>query len=270
LGRALSAFSFVFAVSVPALADHPRAATPSDLRQLRTEVALLDDRLQSIDSTSPRAREFREREQAIREDLVWLRDEMRRHQQDETAGRGASKVEVDKLRQEIRELRNDIDASADSAVRGQRRGQVSVPDGTEIHVRLDESLSSRNARPEDRVVATVATSVSERGRLAIPAGTEVRGIVQEVDRAQRPARGGRLELSFDSLVIDGQRVAMRSRVVRVEESGLDKSKAGLGALIGALVGGTGTVVATSGDEVELPAGTVLTLRLERPLAVAQR
>jgi hypothetical protein len=43
-----------------------------------------------------------------------------------------------------------------------------------------------------------------------------------------------------------------------------------GALIGALVGGTGTVVATSGDEVELPAGTVLTLRLERPLAVAQR
>jgi hypothetical protein len=275
---------FLFAATVPAFADHPAAATPSDLRQLRTEVELLDDRLQTIDSDHPRAREFREREGEIRNDLVWLRDEMKRHQENEAAGRGASKSEVDALRQEIRSLRNDIDASSDPPLRG--RGEVSVPDGTEIQVRLDESVSSRTARPEDRVAATVATSVSEGGRLAIPAGTEVGGIVQDVEKGHRPSKGGRLELSFDSLVMDGQRVAMRSRVVRVEESGLDKGKAGLGALIGgvvgavidgkkgaligALVGGTGAVVASSGDDVELPAGTVLTLRLERPLAVARR
>ena len=40
-----------------------------------------------------------------------------------------------------------------------------------------------------------------------------------------------------------------------------------GALIGVLVGGGGAVVASKGDDVELPAGTVVNLRLERPVAV---
>jgi hypothetical protein len=136
------------------------------------------------------------------------------------------------------------------------------------------------------VVATVTEPVTRNGRTAIPAGTEVRGSVASVQRAQRPSKGGRLELEFDQLLVDGQRVGMDARVVRVEESGIDKKKAGLGAviggvlgavldgksgaLIGAIVGGGGAVVASSGEEVELPAGTVLTVQLERPVTLARR
>ncbi|MCG6922678.1 MAG: hypothetical protein LJF15_16560 [Acidobacteria bacterium] len=40
-----------------------------------------------------------------------------------------------------------------------------------------------------------------------------------------------------------------------------------GAIAGILVGGGGAVAATKGDDVELPAGTVLTVRLERPLII---
>jgi hypothetical protein len=36
------------------------------------------------------------------------------------------------------------------------------------------------------------------------------------------------------------------------------------------VGGTGAVVGTKGDEVELPAATVLTVRLEEPLRIDRR
>ena len=43
-----------------------------------------------------------------------------------------------------------------------------------------------------------------------------------------------------------------------------------GAVIGAIVGGGGAVVASSGEEVELPAGTVLTVQLERPMTLARR
>jgi hypothetical protein len=43
-----------------------------------------------------------------------------------------------------------------------------------------------------------------------------------------------------------------------------------GALIGAIVGGSGAVVALKGDEVELPAGTILALRLRRAVEVAGR
>jgi hypothetical protein len=274
------------AAAAPALADHP-AATPSELRELRTEVNRLDDSLRMVRDDHPRAGEFRERERRIREDLEWLRDQMLQHQNDETRGLGASKTEVDALRREIRTLRDDIDATLDVPVAA--RADVDVPDGTEIRVRLEEAISSKTARLEDRVVATVAEPVyGDRSddRPAIPAGTEVQGSVENVQRAQRPSKGGRLQMAFESLVVDGQRVSMDAQVVQVQEGGIDERKAGLGALIGgvlgavidgkkgalvgAIVGGGGTLAASSGSEVELPAGTLLTVRLERPLRLAQR
>jgi len=42
-----------------------------------------------------------------------------------------------------------------------------------------------------------------------------------------------------------------------------------GAIVGILVGGTGAVVASKGEEVELPEGTILTLTLEKPLPIPQ-
>jgi outer membrane lipoprotein SlyB len=180
-------------------------------------------------------------------------------------------------------LRNDVEAAGAPS---EHAADVDVPDGTPIEVRLDESLSSRVARPEDRVTASVAESVRVDGRLAIPAGATIEGVVQSVEPARRPAHGGSLDLSFDTLAVAGRRTRMSARVVSVEEDSLDKSKAGLGALVGgvlgalvegkkgaivgALVGGTGAVVATRGDDVELPAGTRLTLRLDRPVRVSRR
>jgi hypothetical protein len=124
------------------------------------------------------------------------------------------------------------------------------------------------------------------GRIAIPAGTEVRGIVRDVEPARRPAHGGRLELAFGSLVLEGQPVGMRTSVVKISEHKVDSSKAGLGALlggvigavtggkkgllIGGVVGAAGAIVATKGDEVEIPAGTEVVLRLERPMDLARR
>ncbi|HEY7924551.1 MAG TPA: hypothetical protein VII62_15290 [Vicinamibacteria bacterium] len=279
-------FMFLLAAStVPAFADHPEAATTTDLRELRTEVNRLDDSLQLLDESDSRTRGFREREQAIRDRLVVLRDEMRRHQQNEAEGLGASKAEVADLRRDITSLSRDIDVAFETPG-SSRASSVDLPNGTEIKVRLAEPLSSKTSRVEERVVATVAEPVTRNGRTAVPAGTEVRGTVSSVQRAQRPSKGGRLEVSFDQMVMDGQRVGMDARVVKVEEGGVDKKKAGLGAviggvlgavldgksgaLIGAIVGGGGAVVASSGEEVELPAGTVLTVQLERPMTLARR
>ena len=40
-----------------------------------------------------------------------------------------------------------------------------------------------------------------------------------------------------------------------------------GLIVGALVGGTGAVVATKGDDVDLPAGSLLTIRLDEDLVI---
>jgi hypothetical protein len=267
--------------AVTVSADHPAGATIADIRQLQSDVDRLDDSLAQVGDTSPRAEEFRRREAEIRDDLIWLRGQVRRHQRDESQGLGASQAEVEELRRSIVDLRNDVDRTLDPRPLS---GDIGVPNGTEMAVRLDRALSSRTARREDRVEATVAESVRVAGRVAIPAGTRVRGIVQDVEPASRPSHGGRLELTFDQLLMpNGRRVDIRSSVAGIEEEGLDKKRAGLGAvlggilggvldgkkgaLIGVLVGGGGAVVASKGDDVELPAGTVVNLRLDRPVAV---
>ncbi|HET7746622.1 MAG TPA: hypothetical protein VFM29_04920, partial [Vicinamibacteria bacterium] len=103
-----------------------------------------------------------------------------------------------------------------------------------------------------------------------------------------PVRGGELELAFESLHFeDSTRVDIRSQVVRLEED-IDPgretgTRAGIGAalgtllggvlggkkgaIIGLVVGGAGGAISSRGEEVELPAGTILTLRLDRALNV---
>jgi hypothetical protein len=281
---ALLTVALLAAMALPAVADHPSGATTDDIRQLQTEMELLDDSLRLVDSDHPQAREFRRREEELREELTYMKVQVRRHENQRVAS-PPSKAEVEQLRRQAVDLRNDIDRSLGSRRRAAR--DISLPDGTEIQVRLDQSLTSRTARLEDRVRASVAQSVVHDGVVAIPAGTDVDGTVLRAEAAERPSRGGRLELSFDSLrMSDGRRVDIRARVVSLEEEGLDKSKAGLGALIGGILGavvdgkqgaviggilgGGGTVVASTGDDVELPAGTILTIRLDRPAMVALR
>jgi hypothetical protein len=272
----------IIAGAAQASADHPTGATTADIRHLQSEADRLDESLARLSDDSPRVAEFRRREAEIRDEIVWLRVQVRRHQRNDSKGLGASRAEVEELRRSIVDLRHDVDAAL--GTRSPGAGELSIPNGTALAVRLDTALSSRTARREDRVEATVAESVSVDGRVAIPAGARVRGIVQDVEPANRPSNGGRLELTFDQILMpNGRRVDIRSSVASLEEEGLDKKRAGLGALIGGilggvldgkkgaligvLVGGGGAVVASKGDDVELPAGTVVNLRLERPVAV---
>jgi hypothetical protein len=269
-----------------AVADHPDGATQADIRALQREVNRLDDSLSRLDDRSSRASEFRRREEEIRDDLTSLSAQVRRHQQDESAGLGASKADVDALRDSIIDLRNDIDAAGGYRDERPISGRASIPDGTRIQVRLEETISSKTARREDQVTATIAEPIRVDGRVVVPAGQVVTGTVRDVEGAERASRGGRLDLSFGTLeTTDGRRVRIPARVVSVEEQGLDKKKAGLGAivggilgavvdgtqgaLIGAVLGGGGAVVADRGDDVQLPAGTVLTLRLEEPVSIAR-
>jgi len=283
----MALLTLLLAAAVPALAQDSAMATPSQLRELRTEVNRLDDSLKMVTDDNPRAQELRDREKRVREDLQWLRDEMLKHQEDEAKGLAATSAEVESLRSEIRSLRDEIDDSI-GATAASQSGDVDLPDGTQIQLRLEDPLSSKTARPEDRVVATVAEPVygDRDTRPAIPAGTAVRGVVQDVQPAQRPSKGGRLDVTFSSLILGDQTVHMDARVVDMKQGGINQGRAGLGAVVGgvlgavldgakgavvgAILGGGGAVVASSGRDVELPAGTLLTLRLERPLRVARR
>ncbi|HZR27037.1 MAG TPA: hypothetical protein VFA59_25800 [Vicinamibacterales bacterium] len=180
---------------------------------------------------------------------------------------------------------NDYPRPAPTAGRSQNPNEIPV--GTEFDVRLQQSLSSGTSQPEDRFEATTMVDLrDESGRVLIPAGSVMRGIVSSVHKATRIERKGSMTVAFDRVTVNGRALPMRGTVTQALESeGIagEKEKIGIGAgagailgailggakgaLAGILIGGGGTIAATEGQDVNLPSGTVLRVRLDSPLDI---
>jgi hypothetical protein len=275
---ALSVASATFAETAITSAQSVDEASLDDLRRLQDNLANLDGEIAALEPGDAKADAFRSRAEGIREETVYLKVKMEHHQRDGGSGTGLSREEVARVRRLVDELRDDITAAF-----GREERELRLPEGTSIQVRLEHALSSKTARREDRVDASVAEPVRAAGVIALPAGSQVQGVVRDVEAAERPSKAGRIEIEFDTVYVDRTRIEMRGRVAEIRESGERAQKAGIGAVVGGvlggilggkkgaiagiLVGGGGAVAATKGDDVELPAGTVLTVRLERPLVI---
>jgi hypothetical protein len=179
---------------------------------------------------------------------------------------------------------NDTRYPADGAViRSQNPNEIPV--STEFDVRLQNPLSSKTAQVEDRFEATTMVDLrDERGRVMVPAGSVMRGVISSVHPATRMERKGSMTVAFDRVTINGRAYPIRATVSQALESeGImgEKEKIGIGAgagailgailggakgaLAGILIGGGGTIAATDGQDVELPSGTALRVRMDAPL-----
>ena len=160
-----------------------------------------------------------------------------------------------------------------------------VDAGTYISVRTRQEI--RASRAEDRVfTASVAEDVWDDDRRLsvpiIPRGTPVALRVRAV-------RDGELILDMDSLTIDRQRYRVDTPAIRAEGHNRDNhtgeivgTGAVIGTIIGAIAGGGkgaaigaatgaaagGVGVLARGRSLNIPAGTVVTFRLDRNLVVA--
>ena len=161
---------------------------------------------------------------------------------------------------------------------------MDVPVGTEIDVRLQQSLSSATAQVEDRFEATTLVDLTNGDRVIIPAGSVMRGVVSAVTKTTRTERKGSLTVAFDQVKINGRDYPIRGTVSQAIESEGIKGEttkigagAGVGAIIGGilggakgalagiLIGGGGTIAATEGKDVDVPAGTTLRVRMDSGL-----
>jgi hypothetical protein len=164
-----------------------------------------------------------------------------------------------------------------------------VPAGTEMDVRLANSLNSGTAQVEDRFEATTLVALNIDGRAVIPAGSVMRGVVTAVEPATRTNRTARMTISFDQLTANNRAYPIRATVTQAIEGEGIKGEAGRvgvgagvgailggilggfkGALAGILIGGGGTIAATEGKEIELPQGTVLRVRFDSPLQISHQ
>lgn len=175
------------------------------------------------------------------------------------------------------------------AVSGRR---LEAPAGTELAVRTVETIDSRNAGADQTFTAVVEQEVTnDSGRVLIPGGSSAQLMIRQMSSGG--ATGSpEMVLDIQSITIDGRRHLVSTADVTLESgTGVGRNKrtaqtvgagAALGTIIGAIAGGAkgaaigvlvgaaggaGAQVLTRGRDVRVPAETVLTFRLDRPVTL---
>jgi len=163
---------------------------------------------------------------------------------------------------------------------------VTIPAGTAISVKVLNALASDTSKVEDAVKGSVAKAVVISDTTVLPVGAQLSGVVTDASASGRVKGRASLAFRFDHIVVDDETMRIQTAKVTNEAAKDTKSDAkkgglgaaagaivggiaggGKGAAIGAVAGGAGTVMVTKGNEVTVPAGTVVSVLLQTPLTV---
>lgn len=182
-----------------------------------------------------------------------------------------------------------------------------IPPGTHVLLRMMNSITTRTAQEGDYVYLRTGSPIAQNGRIVVPVGSYVQGVVSHVKRSGRVKGRAELGIRLETLTFPGGRVVRIAprldsvasegtgqRVERREntieqggEKGRDAGRvaiyAGSGAAIGGItdhgwegagigagIGGAvglATVLLTRGREVDLRQGASVDVVFDRPVTL---
>jgi len=167
--------------------------------------------------------------------------------------------------------------------------EVTLPAGTVFELELLTALDTSVSRAGDEIQARTISPVYSKGELVLSVGTYVEGRVTEAQESGKVKGRARLAFTFDRLSTGtGVKVIQTSYVDKEADSGKKKDAtiigggAGVGALVGGIIGGkkgaaigaaiggaggTTVVLTTKGEEIKLPVGTEVNVRLDAPVKI---
>jgi len=177
---------------------------------------------------------------------------------------------------------------------------ISLPAGTQFDVTLTTPVDTRTSNVGDRVEGTLVAPLTAEGHTVAEAGAVIRGEISELQRASHAKSEedrASVKFAFTSIqTVDGEKTLnatvtnSEGKMVAKSTGTRDKLLIGGGALAGAIVGkvagkstkstilgavggavlGTGAVLAAKGYELEVPAGSKVSLRVEAPITVVSK
>jgi len=168
-------------------------------------------------------------------------------------------------------------------------GDVSVPAGQSILVRMIDGVDSSKNHVGDLFHASLETDLNVNGVLVARKGTDVYGRLASSDKGGTFSGKSELQLELTRLVIDGRDYPVVSSDYNVQGKSQGSSaakKVGGGAVAGAIIGaiagggkgaaigaaagggaGAGVQILTKGDRVKVPSETLLEFRLQQPVTI---
>jgi hypothetical protein len=177
---------------------------------------------------------------------------------------------------------------------------LELPAGTAFDVLMVTPVDTRTSNVGDKIEAKLSTPLVVNGTTVAPQDAMIRGEIAELTRASRAKseedRAG-VKFHFTSLeTVDGEKTLhatvtnSEGRMIAKSTSTRDKLIIGGGALAGAILGkvtgkdtkstvlgavggavlGTGVVLAAKGHELEVPAGSKVSLRVDEPITIVEK
>ena len=166
---------------------------------------------------------------------------------------------------------------------------VTVPAGTQILVRMLDSVDSSKNPPGYRFTTTLETNLVVNGSVIVPAGNTVYGQLAQAKQAGRVAGSSQLQLELTDIVVRGTAYPIFTSDYQVKGSnsagrtakrtlggaglgaiiGGIAGNAGMGAAIGATAGGVASV-AQKGKSIQVPSETLLQFTLQQPVSLPAR
>lgn len=166
---------------------------------------------------------------------------------------------------------------------------VTVPAGTQIMVRMIDSVDSKTNHVGDRFRASLEADLVANGVVVAPKGADVYGRLADAQQAGHLTGKAQLKLELTDILIQNRMQPIMTGEYDLAGKSRGRNtakKAGGGAAVGAIIGaiagggkgaaigagvgagaGTAVNVATQGEQVNVPSETLLEFRLQQPFTL---
>jgi hypothetical protein len=170
--------------------------------------------------------------------------------------------------------------------------KVTIPAGTQLTIRLNDTLDTERNQVGDTFHATLGTPIVINSDTVVPSGADVVGRVVDVKSAGRFAGNSALTLELNSLSVNGKTYNIQTSQWSRQGKGEGKNtavKAGGGAAVGAIIGGlagggkgaaigsvagagagTGVAATKKGEQIKLNPESSLSFLLINTLTVTEQ
>jgi len=155
-----------------------------------------------------------------------------------------------------------------------------IKKGTSFNIILQSSLNTKSLNKNDTIAGTLEDDLYCNDNLIAPSGSIIYGKILKTKKAGALYGDGRLTIRFDELMLpDGQIIKLNLNKIKIRMQGnrLVKSTVNVlgGTVLGAAMGvplyipgvgiggiiGMCAAISRHGEDVELPAGTIINLRI---------